>query len=451
MHIENMGRKKKNSKRNKKTAPPGGGGGGGGGGPTTSVQKTAVQRLMDGLGYQSDKTVAAYQGMSVLMGMIPAAVEAVEQLNLANKYCAAVAIGACKEKLAPGKVKQCSRCNFSRYCKVECQRKHWPEHKKFCVGLAGRKTALAESVLAQWPDANVAALSEAAELALHSSSHHPAGAKVVISFIFDFSEKYEGFFPRVQIICDTFNRMFGRQGMTPSVYVSLEKALGCYKKNQSCREAHLEQERKRQENMKAVQDLCQEIHTNLLPLIQGIGLARVGTSKQFHRTNSEMLNYLLKQCTDSDYFCVDKPYENIPIYLACTSECIAAFKFDSPFGKSVVLEETVTKLDKLFELVRKAFVDYEKAYDVDHTAPIAASDDELLKEARLRSSYTIKMRTEMNKSAEKYSGVGEWRPNALGVRLFENTYGLQRLGKGLPVLPMDDSQTKKNYDVVMVQ
>ena len=51
----------------------------------------------------------------------------------------------------------------------------------------------------------------------------------------------------------------------------------------------------------------------------------------------------------------------------------------------------------------------------------------------------------------KSSGVGEWRPNALGERLFENTYGLQRLGKGLPVLPMDDSQTKKNYDVVMVQ
>jgi hypothetical protein len=28
---------------------------------------------------------------------------------------------------------RCSSCMLTRYCSVECQRQHWPEHKRFCV------------------------------------------------------------------------------------------------------------------------------------------------------------------------------------------------------------------------------------------------------------------------------------------------------------------------------
>jgi hypothetical protein len=30
------------------------------------------------------------------------------------------------------KLQKCGRCGFVRYCSVECQEKHWPEHKKMC-------------------------------------------------------------------------------------------------------------------------------------------------------------------------------------------------------------------------------------------------------------------------------------------------------------------------------
>ena len=59
------------------------------------------------------------------------------------------------------------------------------------------------------------------------------------------------------------------------------------------------------------------------------------------------------------------------------------------------------------------------------------------------------------KENDRYNSTNPYSATKAGaeelVVAFENTYGLQRLGKGLPVLPMDDSQTKKNYDVVMVQ
>lgn len=29
-------------------------------------------------------------------------------------------------------LRKCSQCKSVRYCSVECQRKHWPEHKKEC-------------------------------------------------------------------------------------------------------------------------------------------------------------------------------------------------------------------------------------------------------------------------------------------------------------------------------
>ncbi|KAI9004961.1 Glyoxalase/Bleomycin resistance protein/Dihydroxybiphenyl dioxygenase [Hyaloraphidium curvatum] len=33
---------------------------------------------------------------------------------------------------------RCSRCRKTRYCDAECQRKHWPEHKKHCVRVVDR-------------------------------------------------------------------------------------------------------------------------------------------------------------------------------------------------------------------------------------------------------------------------------------------------------------------------
>ena len=38
------------------------------------------------------------------------------------------------------KFRACSRCNVTRYCSKECQKKHWKEgHKKECVAKEERK------------------------------------------------------------------------------------------------------------------------------------------------------------------------------------------------------------------------------------------------------------------------------------------------------------------------
>lgn len=39
------------------------------------------------------------------------------------------------------KLKRCSRCGFAAYCNAECQRAHWPQHKRMCKALQGAKEA----------------------------------------------------------------------------------------------------------------------------------------------------------------------------------------------------------------------------------------------------------------------------------------------------------------------
>lgn len=41
-------------------------------------------------------------------------------------------IKAGEENLAVATLKKCARCREAYYCGVECQRKHWPVHKKDC-------------------------------------------------------------------------------------------------------------------------------------------------------------------------------------------------------------------------------------------------------------------------------------------------------------------------------
>jgi hypothetical protein len=52
-----------------------------------------------------------------------------------TKFVAHMTHGACAgcDELQETKMRLCNRCRHARYCSVECQRKHWPVHKRECV------------------------------------------------------------------------------------------------------------------------------------------------------------------------------------------------------------------------------------------------------------------------------------------------------------------------------
>lgn len=57
------------------------------------------------------------------------------------------------------KVRKCGRCKVVFYCSVECQRDHWPEHKKICrppeshtVILKTREVYKVGNIIGSWPE-----------------------------------------------------------------------------------------------------------------------------------------------------------------------------------------------------------------------------------------------------------------------------------------------------------
>ncbi|KAJ7617032.1 hypothetical protein FB45DRAFT_1104122 [Roridomyces roridus] len=52
--------------------------------------------------------------------------------SLQRKAIAFHACGACLKKTDFEKLKRCGRCQIVLYCSNDCQKKDWPEHKKFC-------------------------------------------------------------------------------------------------------------------------------------------------------------------------------------------------------------------------------------------------------------------------------------------------------------------------------
>ena len=56
-----------------------------------------------------------------------------KQQILAELYPSPAPAGCCLGCHQPvAKIKLCSRCKTAVYCSAECQRKHWPKHKRDC-------------------------------------------------------------------------------------------------------------------------------------------------------------------------------------------------------------------------------------------------------------------------------------------------------------------------------
>ena len=49
------------------------------------------------------------------------------------------------------KLKTCTACKFVRYCSVECQKKHWPQHKRACKK---RMAELRDKILFRQPESS---------------------------------------------------------------------------------------------------------------------------------------------------------------------------------------------------------------------------------------------------------------------------------------------------------
>ncbi|KAI0079845.1 hypothetical protein K474DRAFT_1769960 [Panus rudis PR-1116 ss-1] len=58
--------------------------------------------------------------------------------------------GICRNTACPNRtnfnvrLRQCARCQMTRYCSKECQKQDWPSHKSFCQGYLQMKNALTE-------------------------------------------------------------------------------------------------------------------------------------------------------------------------------------------------------------------------------------------------------------------------------------------------------------------
>lgn len=418
-----------------------------------SAKAREVKTVLCALGYKTDNEFRAHQAVDAINNSVLEAPRCSEQLKLAARYCAAVAVG-CQVKLRDVASKRCSRCNFAQYCSVDCQKKHWKEHKKFCIDLDARKQMLIDQVNGSISGGGVFP-TESAELALRAGSHHPGAALTILKIVYEYSEKYAAMFPYVEDVCVALNTLFGRNDVTIELFVQLEQSLGgnIHEENEASREGAKIEMAKTAERLGKVLEVCNDIQKLLVKIIKGVGLARVGASKTCHKTNKELLEYLLRQCSSSDFFHVRSPYDNIPIYLACASECVSNFKFSTAVGAELGKEKCIEILNKIFGLIRNGYLLFEREYCKENLVSAAEiiTDDELLKKARFRFAYTFKLRTDQNISSDKYSGIGEWIPTACGERLYEGTYGLYRLSQNLPVLPYDDSIIKKDYDVVMVE
>ena len=71
-------------------------------------------------------------------------------LSASMKYSAPEICSFCG-KQGPKKLRKCTRCGKAQYCGIECQKKHWKDHKKVCrkheppIGSQDRNTDAAET------------------------------------------------------------------------------------------------------------------------------------------------------------------------------------------------------------------------------------------------------------------------------------------------------------------